>query len=51
MSLFRLKNISLEVSSTNGDLTPAYLGSNAVAISEQLISNTLLIRETSGYCN
>jgi hypothetical protein len=38
----------LEVPFTDGNLTRAYLGSNTVAISDQLIGTALLIRETSG---
>jgi hypothetical protein len=48
IKLLRLKSISLEVSFINGDLTPAYLFTNTIAISEQLISIALLIEETSG---
>jgi hypothetical protein len=33
---------------TNGNLTHAYLASNAVSISEQLTSTTLLVREMFG---
>jgi hypothetical protein len=43
MKLFKLKSISLEVYSTNGDLTH-----NIVTITDQLSSTALVIRETSG---
>jgi hypothetical protein len=47
MKLLRMNSTEFRRFFTNGDLTRAYLGSNVIAISEQLTSTALLIRERS----